>query len=77
MKVNLLKMSNFSFFHNIFLCNLCLKILKASFHLSFVSSLNLGWSQNGVLGIGLKNTIYPSQNHFWDFPEVKDFKDTK
>ena len=49
-KVKLLKMSNFTFIHNVFFAICILKI--ATFHLSSAASLNLGWSQNGVLGNG-------------------------
>ena len=45
-------------FPQYFLCNLHLKNpLIATFHLSFAVSLNLGWSQNGVLGNGLKLVV--------------------
>ena len=52
-KVKFLKMSNFTFFHNVFYA-IC--ILESFYnHISIVvcSSLNLGQSQNGVLGNGL------------------------
>ena len=51
-KVKLLKMSNLALFPQYFLCNLYFKILQ--FQLSSAASLNLGQSQNGVLGNGLK-----------------------
>ena len=52
----MLKMSDFTFFHNVFLCNPYLKNpLIATFQLSSAAPLNLGWSQNGVLGNGLKH----------------------
>ena len=50
----LLKMSNFTFFHNVFYGTCILKPLKATFQLSSAVSLNLGRSQNGVLGNRVK-----------------------
>ena len=48
-------MSNFNFFHNVFYA-ICIKNpLIATFQLSSAASLNLGLSQNGVLGNGLTN----------------------
>ena len=45
----------FHLFPQCFLCNLYLKFpLIATFHLSSAAALNLGWSQNCVLGNGLK-----------------------
>ena len=52
-KVKLLKMSNFTFFHNVF-CTICiLKSYNSQFQLSSAASLNVVRSQNGVLGNGL------------------------
>ena len=48
-KVKLLKMSNFNFFHNVFYAICILKSFNAIFQLLFAGSLNLGWSQSGVL----------------------------
>ena len=53
--MKLLKLSNFTFFHNVFYAICILKSLIATFQLSSAASLNLGWSQNGVLGNGLIN----------------------
>ena len=51
--VKLLKMSNFTLFHNVFdaICPLI-----ATFQLSSAASLNMGRSQNGVSGNGLNKT---------------------
>ena len=49
-KMKLLKMSNFIFFHNVFYATCILKSVKS--HISS-ASLNLGPSQNGILGNGL------------------------
>ena len=50
-KVKLLKMINFTFFHNVFYTICILKYpLIATFHLSSAASLNLGLIQNRVLG---------------------------
>ena len=47
----------FHLFPQCFLCNLYLTVpLIAKFQLSPAASLNLGQSQNGVLGNGLANT---------------------
>ena len=51
--MKLLKMSNFAFFLECFLCNLYLEILYGHIQLASAASLNLGWFQNGVLGNGL------------------------
>ena len=48
-KVKLLTLSNFTFFHNSFYAI----PLIATFQLSYAASLNLGRSQDGVLGQGL------------------------
>ena len=42
----------FHLFQQCFLCNLYIEL--ATFQLSSAASLNLGWSQNGVLGKGLR-----------------------
>ena len=52
--MKLLKMSNFTFFHNVFYVICILNPLIATFQLSSAASLNLGRSQNGVLGNGLR-----------------------
>ena len=61
-KEKLLFTSNFSFSHNVFHsyislvhqnAALCENELTATFQLLSAASLNLGWSQNGVLGNGL------------------------
>ena len=48
-----------------------LSLLLATFQLSSAVSLNLGWSQNGVLGNGL--TLYHTMTTF-DTSEVKAFE---
>ena len=45
------------FFHNAFNAICILKYFNATFQLSSAASLNLGWSQNGVLGNGLINKV--------------------
>ena len=52
-KVKLLKLSNFTFFHYVFYAICILKSSIATFWLSPAASLNLGGSQNDVLGNGL------------------------
>ena len=52
-KVKLLKMSNFTFFHNVFLAICILKSFNSHMSVVICSFLNLGQSQNSVLGIGL------------------------
>ena len=48
----------FHLFPQCFLCNLYLKNpLTATFQLSFAASLNLGRSQNGILGNGLTSDL--------------------
>ena len=56
-KVKLLNMSKFTFFHNVIYEIRILNPLKATFKLSTVASLNMGQSQNGVLGNGLKTFL--------------------
>ena len=58
--MKLLKMSNFIFFHNVFYAILSLNLLIATFQLSSAASLNLGHSQNGVLGNGLTDGLFNS-----------------
>ena len=48
--VKLLKMSNFTFSHNVFYAICILKSVNSTFHLSSAANLNLGRSQNGALG---------------------------
>ena len=52
-KMKLLILSNFIFFHYVFYAICVFKSFKSHFQLSSAASLNLGWSQNGVLGNGL------------------------
>ena len=47
-------MSNFTFSHDVFYAICILKAIIATFQLSSAASLNLEWSQNGVLGNALK-----------------------
>ena len=54
-KMKLLKMSNFTYFQNVFYAICILISLKATFQLSSAASLNLGQFQNGVLGNGLNS----------------------
>ena len=51
-KVKLLKMSNFTYYHNVFYKSTSQNPYIATFQLSSAASLNLGRSQNGVEGIG-------------------------
>ena len=54
-KGEIVQNEQFHLFPQCFLCNLCLKNpLTATFQLSSAASLNLGRSQNGILGNGLK-----------------------
>ena len=53
----------FHFFHNVFYEICTLNPVIATFQLSSAGCLNLGWSQNGVLGNGL--TLY--QPHIREF----------
>ena len=41
-----------------------LESLLATFQLSSAASLNLGWSQNSVLGNGLNNLLWIHISHF-------------
>ena len=52
-KVKLLKLSNFTFF-TMFSMQLSKNLLMATFNMSSAAFLNLGRSQNGVLGSALK-----------------------
>ena len=63
-KVKLLKMSNFNFFHNVFYAICILKSFDATFQLSS-ASLNLGLSQNGVLGNGLNRVAMPYRHNLF------------
>ena len=58
-----LKMSNFTFFHNVFHAICILKSLKSHIQMSSTASMNLGRSQNGVLGNGLRR-YFSSKNNF-------------
>ena len=53
-KGEIAKMSNLTFFHNISMQSVSKNPLIATFQLSSAASLNSGWSQNGILGNGLK-----------------------
>ena len=53
-KVKLLVLSNFTFIHNVSYAICTLNPVIDTFQLSSPASLNLGQSQNGVLGNGSK-----------------------
>ena len=53
-KVKLLKMSNFTFSTMFSMQSVSLNLSIGTFQLLSAASLNLGWSQNGVLGNGFK-----------------------
>ena len=55
--VKLLKMSNFTSFHNVFYAICILNALIATFELLSAASLNFGQSENGVLGNDLKKAF--------------------
>ena len=52
-KMKLLKMSNFTFFHNVFFAIYILNPKRATLHLSSTDSLNFAQSQNFEVGNGL------------------------
>ena len=53
--MKLLKMSNFTFFYNVFYAICILKSLNSHIsRLSSAASLNLGLSQNDIYGTGLR-----------------------
>ena len=57
-KVKLIKMSNFTFFHNVFYAILSFKSFNSHILVVIFSLFNLGRSQNGVLGNWLNKAIY-------------------
>ena len=66
--MKLLKMSNFIFFHDVFYANCILKSFNSHVLIVVCSFLNLGWSQNGVSGNGLKcgrENLNPFPNKAW------------
>ena len=62
-KVKLLRMSNFTFFHNAFHAICILKSFNSHISVVVSASFNLGWSQNGVLGNGIIKQTSPSFNN--------------
>ena len=74
-KVKLLKMSNFTFIHNVFSAILSKTPLMALFQLLSAVSLNLGQAQNGVLGNGLmpEQNLCHFENQNYDFLQWKTF----
>ena len=55
--MKLLKMSNFTFFHNVFYAICILKSFNSPISVVVSGSLNLGRSQNGVLRNGLRGGV--------------------
>ena len=63
----------FRLFPQCFLCNLYLTIFQLShFSCSLHASLNLGQSQNGVLGKGLKQELKQQNYQFYTRQQIKD-----
>ena len=57
-KGEIAQMSNFAFFHNVFYAICTLKSFNNHISVVVEASLNLGRSQNGVLGNGLNNPYF-------------------